>query len=245
MSLDGRLRGAAWDNVRLPPRVFTRRVRNGIELRVDGTLASFHRPGHSTTGPVWDALAAPLLALPPARRRRILFLGFGGGSAARVMRALAPSARIVGVESDAEVLAVARRELGIDALNVELVVSDAVAFLERERGRFDAVVEDVIVGSVRSVRRPDHLLERYDLVLRSVAPGGVLILNTIHDTAPMARRLRRRPGTLVRLVVHGHYNHVLALGPKTLRATALRRTLSADPLLRKASRAFAIRTVRA
>ncbi len=139
----------------------------------------------------------------------------------------------------------AKRELGIDALGVELVVADAVDYLKRLRRRFDVVVEDVIVGNVRSVRRPDHLLERYDLVLRSVAAGGVLVLNTIHDTADMARRLQERPGTLVSLAVKQHYNHVLALGPATLRAHTFRRSLRAHPVMGPASRAFAVRTLRA
>jgi spermidine synthase len=224
--------------------VFTRRTRDGIELRVDGTLASYHRPGKATTGPVWDALAAPLLALPLPRRRRVLLLGFAGGSAARVARALAPGAHIVGVDYDREVLDVARRELGIDDLGAELVVDDAVAYLERERRTFDVVVEDVIIGSVRNVRRPEHLLRRYDLVRRRVAPGGVLVLNTIHDTARMVRLLAAAPGTLVKLSVKEHYNHVVAWCPPSLEAGRLREAIRADPVLRSSLPAFKLRTLR-
>jgi len=68
------------------------------ELYVDGTFASCWEPGRTTTGPVWDALALPLLGLPPRRRRRVLVLGLAGGSAARLVRALAPRAAITGVE---------------------------------------------------------------------------------------------------------------------------------------------------
>ena len=95
-------------------------------LRVDGTFASWLRArARLTTGSVWDALAAPLLLLPPARRRRVLLLGLGGGSAARLVRALAPRARIVGVELDREVLRAARRHFDLDALGVEVVNADA------------------------------------------------------------------------------------------------------------------------
>ncbi|MFP8874131.1 MAG: hypothetical protein VCB42_06300, partial [Myxococcota bacterium] len=62
---------------------------------MDETLASFQRPGEITTGSVWDAMAAPLLALPASRRGRVLLLGLGGGSVARIVRALAPEALIV------------------------------------------------------------------------------------------------------------------------------------------------------
>jgi spermidine synthase len=174
----------------------------------------------------------------------VLVLGFAGGSVARVARALAPQATIVGVEKDREVLAVARRDLAIDELGVELVVDDAVAFLRYERRTFDAIVEDVIIGSVRSVRRPAHLLEHYQLLAHRVARGGVLVANTIHDTPTVARLLARHPGTLVSLGVKDYYNHVLALGPAGLRATELRRTLRASPILKGSLPAFNIRTLR-
>ena len=80
------------------PAVRVRETIDGRELRVSGTLASLYRPGQATTGLIWDALAAPLTLLPPDRRQAVLILGLGGGSVARVTRALAPQARIVGVE---------------------------------------------------------------------------------------------------------------------------------------------------
>ena len=55
-----------------------------------GRFASWWTPGSEVTGGVWDALAAPVLLLPPARRRSLLVLGLAGGSVARVLRALAP-----------------------------------------------------------------------------------------------------------------------------------------------------------
>src|SRR5262245_41530744 len=91
----GRRRGAA-------ARVEVREGRRGRALRVDGTFASWYTPGSALTGSVWDALAAPLCWLPKLRRRSVLVLGLGAGSAARLVRALAPGARIVGVERRSE-----------------------------------------------------------------------------------------------------------------------------------------------
>jgi spermidine synthase len=227
------------------PRVYARQTRHGVELRVDGTLASLHRPGHVTTGPVWDALAAPLLALPPRQRRRVLILGLAGGSVARVARALAPGAAIVGVDYDREVLAVARRELALGDLDLELVVDDAVRYLERERRTFDLVVEDVMIGTARRPHRPPHLLERYELVHRRVARGGVLAANTIHDTPAVARLLARRPGTLVSFRIRDHYNQVLAVGPRTLSPDHLRPVIAADGVLAASLPGFQLRTLRA
>ena len=115
------------------PSVEIRRVRGGLELRIDGTQASVHRPGGALTGVVWWALASPILLLPRPRRRRVLLLGLAAGSVGRAVRALDPNAEIVGVELDREVVRLARRHFGLDRLGIEIVVGDALEFLRRDR----------------------------------------------------------------------------------------------------------------
>lgn len=227
------------------PHVHTRLTRQGLELRVDGTLASLLKPGRVTSGPVWDAIAAPLLALPPGRLGSLLMVGFGAGTVARLARALAPSLRIVGVERDQEVLAVARRDFGLDAIDAELVVDDALSFLKREHRLFDAVVEDLFGGSRSPLHKPDWLLDHYPLLRQRVAPGGVLITNTIHENRELARILKASPGTVLRMAVRHHYNHVLAVGPPGLQAPALRRTIRAHKILSPSLSGFTLRTLRA
>lgn len=223
-----------------------REGRAGLELRVDGTLASLYRPRDAGTGAVWRALVAPLAALPPGRRRRVLVLGLGGGSAVRVVRALAPQAEIVGVEIDADVLAAARRHFGLDALGVEARLGDARALLVRERRRFDAVIEDVFVGDARSVRKPDWLLAGgLRLAWRRVAAGGVLVSNALHEAGRVARALAEFPGALVELGVRGYWNRILAVGEPLPDARGLRRAMAAHAELRPALGRLALRTLRA
>jgi len=227
-------------------RVHVREGRHGRELRVDGTLASYYRPGAAATGTVWDAIAAPILALEPRRRRSALVLGLGGGSAARLIRTLAAEAHIVGVELDAEVVAAARSHFDLDALGVEIVLGDALSVLKRERRRFDIVIEDVFVGITRHVRKPAGFpLPGLALAWRRVAKGGVLISNTIHEGPAVARALREvAPGhALVSVGVRDYYNHILAVGPATLAAGALRRRLQAQPFFRHALPRLTLRTL--
>ena len=169
-------------------RVRVERGRRGRSLRIDGTFASFYEPGRAATGSVWDALAAPLLWLPPAKRRSVLILGLGGGSAARLVRSVAPRARIVGVERSAEVIRAARRWFDLDALGVEVVRDDARRFLQRSRRRFDVVIEDVFVGPARDVHKPEWMLDG-GLVSasRRLRRGGLLVSNTLDETAAVAR----------------------------------------------------------
>jgi spermidine synthase len=128
------------------------------------------------------------LALAPGRRRSILLLGLGGGSAARVARALAPPARIVGVEIDPEVVALARRHFDLDQLGVEVIQADASVFLARSRERFDAVLDDVFVGRGRAVHKPAWLLAGgLASAAARVAPGGVLASNALDEAPAVAR----------------------------------------------------------
>ncbi len=227
------------------PRIRVARGRRGSELRIDGTLASYYAPGSPLAGPVWDALAAPLAWLPPARRRSVLILGLGGGSAARVVRALAPRARILGVERSAEVVRAARRHLGLGALGVEVVVADAKAFLERARGRFDLVLEDVFVGRGRAVRKPDWLpAPGLALAARRVARGGLLATNALDDAPAAARALAGLFPARVRIAIDGWDNEILAAGPRSLDAPGLRAAVAADPLLAPTLRRLALRTLR-
>jgi spermidine synthase len=213
------------------PRVEVRVGRRGRELRIDGTTASWFDPSLPLTGSVWDALAAPLLLLPPARRRSVLVVGLGGGSAARVVRALAPSCRIAGIEKSREVLAAARRWFDLDALGVEVIVDDAQAWLARSRRRFDLVIEDVFVGRGRMVRKPDWLpVPGLSLAARRLAPGGLLVSNTLDESRRVARELLRLYPSGIGIEIEDFDNRVLVAGRSSLSGRALRAAVRAEPL---------------
>jgi spermidine synthase len=202
------------------------------ELRVDGTFASSWCPGEVTTGSVWDALALPILALPPECRRRVLVLGLGGGSAARLVRALAPEAAIVGVEFDAAVLRAARRHFALDALGLEIVLGDARRYLEATRRRFDLVIDDVFVGRGFDVHKPDWLPDPgLGLAAARLARGGLLVSNTIDETSAVSVFLRTRFPACSRIGIEDFDNRVLVAGPVGTTARALRAAVTAEPLL--------------
>jgi spermidine synthase len=221
-------RGRTQANARV--RVRTRGSRR--ELRVDGTLASSFTPGRVTTHSVWDALAASLLALPAARRRRVLLVGLGAGSAARVARALAPDAEIVGVELDAAVVEAARAWFDLDALGIEVVIADARDYLASRGRPFDAVLEDVFIGVEAELRKPEGFpLPALDHARRRLAPGGVLASNTIDEGPAVRRALGERFECVVEIGVAEHDNRIYVATDAALSARALRAAVAADPFL--------------
>ncbi len=218
-------------------------MRGGLELRVEGTLASLRRPGEAVTGVVWWALAAPVLLLS-RRRPRVLLLGLGGGSVARALRALSPTAEIVGVEHDPRVLRLARRHFGLDRIVVEPVVADALEYLRHRRRRFDLIVEDLFVGPSRSVRKPAWLLDQgYRLIRARLRKGGLVVSNTIHETAGVVEAMRRLRAPIVSFDIRGHWNRIVVCGRALPAPRRIGRRLRACPELKRATRRFAIRGI--
>src|SRR5689334_290097 len=71
------------------------------------------------------------LMLPERCPRRALLLGLGGGTLAALLARRCQRAAVVGVERNTEVLVLARREFGLDALvGLEVVEADAFAWVE-------------------------------------------------------------------------------------------------------------------
>lgn len=201
-----------------------REGRGGRRLEIDGTFASLWRPGRSTTGSVWDALAVPVLGLPRSRRRSALLLGLGGGSAVRLLRALVPEIRVVGIEIDPEVVRAARRWFGLGRLGIEVRCGDARTYLARARRRFDLVLDDVFVGRGRGVRKPAWMLEEgWERAVRRVAPGGMLVTNVLDEGEAARRTLREHFPCVVEIGVDGYDNRILVGGPAPLSGRSLRR----------------------
>jgi spermidine synthase len=230
------------------PRVRVQSSAHGHELIVDETFASFHRTDGPATHCVWDAIAAPALALGARRPPHVLVLGFGGGSAARIVRALHPEARIEGVEIDADVVAAARTHFGVDALDVTLHVEDALAFLERARvespGGYDLILEDVFIGRGDAVHKPDWIPHpAHDLVRRCLRPRGILVSNTIDEAATVQSALCQAFPGVLRIDVEDYDNRILVASRAPLSARDLRGRIAASPVLRDSLSVLRLRTV--
>jgi len=201
-------------------------------LVVDETFASFYRPGEIATHCVWDAIAAPILWLAPKRRRRILILGLGGGSVARIARALAPDAEIVGVELDPEVVRLARAHLDLDVLEIQVEIADALDWLKKAKGRYDAILEDVFIGSGDDVHKPDWIPEpAHRLARELLIPGGIFVSNTLDEHARVAKAMHEAFEGVVSIETEDYDNRVLVGGSGGLSGIGLRRCVAASPVL--------------
>lgn len=91
------------------------------------------------------------LMLPERCPRRALLLGLGGGTVALLLARRCLGVALVGIERNAAVLAVARRDFGLDALaGLEVVEADAFAWVEEhaasEPASYDLICLDLFEG---------------------------------------------------------------------------------------------------
>lgn len=163
-----------------------------VDLDVEGaTFASWH-PRYRLTGYSWDGISAAV-ALLPRPARSVLLLGLGGGTCLHQLRAFLPDARLVSVEIDPEIVALARRHMALDAVDVEVHIEDADAYLRRGRERFDAVLDDLyLTGPEDVVRAGVPAGERLELLRRRTQPAGLVAANLIVDEGHEAIRRQAR-----------------------------------------------------
>ncbi len=108
--------------------------------------------------------------------RSLLLLGLGGGSLAKYCHLHLPEARIVAVESNADVLAL-RSEFAVpsDDDRFHVVEADAGAFVAACRDRFDVVLMDAF--DRRGLASGLGTREFYEELRARLRPDGILVAN--------------------------------------------------------------------
>ena len=151
------------------------------EFRVQGAVHAWHHQYRFLTGQAWDMIAASALlretSEPPSS---ILMLGLAGGTAFRVLRHLLPDCQLVAVDIDREIVDLARDEMALDELGIEVITGDAYPWLAKNRRTFDVVIDDIYLAGKTDVFRPASWDPKLmDHLKRAVALGGVLAVNLV------------------------------------------------------------------
>ncbi|HKV84950.1 MAG TPA: methyltransferase domain-containing protein [Ktedonobacterales bacterium] len=136
------------------------------------------------------------LMTPPGCPKRALLLGLGGGTVAHLLARRCPDVAMVGVERNAEVIAVARAEFGLDALpTLAIVEADAFTWVADQAAggadQFDLICLDLFeAGRLALGTLATPFLRQVGALL---TPGGVLTVNLMVTgrTPEHLHRLRR------------------------------------------------------
>jgi len=129
--------------------------------------------------------------------KNILILGLGGGTAAKLVRKYWPYTKITGVDLDPIMVNLGKKYLGLDKLDVKVVIDDAYNFLKNSKFHipnsiFDLILVDLYVGD----KFPEKFeSENYIQLIRSVlASDGVAVFNRLYwgEKRPKAMRFLKK-----------------------------------------------------
>lgn len=176
------------------------------EFRVAGAIHASHHKSRFLTGLAWDLIAAAALLRKQGPPSSMLMLGLAGGTAYRILRHLLPDCKLTAIDIDAEIVGLAREHMDLDALGIEVILTDAYPWLAKNRRKFDVVFDDIYLAGKTDVFRPkawdsglmDHLK-------RAVAPGGLLAVNLVTGAG------HRKMQSLTRSILRESFPHVRSL----------------------------------
>tara|TARA_R110002167_G_scaffold9121_15_gene41603 strand:+ start:291 stop:1097 length:807 start_codon:yes stop_codon:yes gene_type:complete len=111
----------------------------------------------------------------------LLNLGLGGGSFERFFHSRLPDLRITSVESDSQVIQLARRYFQLPPHH-PVIVDDAARYLSRCQFSFDLIFCDIHLGN----QHPSCLTDSsfHAAAYRCLSPTGVYTLNVLADSFP-------------------------------------------------------------
>jgi trans-aconitate 2-methyltransferase len=127
------------------------------------------------TRPVRDLLAA----VPAVQARFVVDIGCGPGNSTELLAARYPEAKVIGLDSSADMIAAARARLG--AVRFEQAEIQSWS----EPGPFDVILANAVLQWV-----PDHAA-LFPALLGKVAPGGSLAVQMPDNLGEPAHRLMR------------------------------------------------------
>jgi spermidine synthase len=156
--------------------------RNGwryLYLNEGQGIHSVYRPDQRRVGGTWDYfLAAPFFNPPPFtpdRIRSLAMIGLAAGTIPKEYTAFFGPIPIDGVEIDAEIVRVGREYFAMDEPNLNIVVTDGRAFLDRSARTYTVVGID----AYRLPYIPWHLttVEFFQSVRDHLSADGVVVVN--------------------------------------------------------------------
>ncbi len=206
------------------------------EFRVAGAIHAYYHEKRFLTGLAWDLLAAAAMLRPAGKPASILMLGVAGGTALRTLRHLLPEVSLTGIDLDAELIALAEKEMHIGDTGAEIVIADAYEWVKKNKLRFDLILDDLYLAGDDDVFRADTCdADWLGLLKGSLAPGGILALNLVTGSGHRAKQTATRKNLAARfpcvrtLLTEDSMNEILVAGDEVATGSRLAEHTAAFP----------------
>ncbi|OGY22902.1 MAG: hypothetical protein A2172_03110 [Candidatus Woykebacteria bacterium RBG_13_40_15] len=150
---------------------------SGIRRLIIGgfTQSQSLRSDGCTGQPCWDRMIPEDISL--REDSRVLILGLGAGTVAKMLtRRFGPIA-IDGVEIDPEVIKIAKNYFSLNEPNVNIIIDDAIKFVKEARFKYDLICIDLFMSN----RAPPGVEtdEFFSSVKNLLKDGGRVTINKI------------------------------------------------------------------
>lgn len=108
----------------------------------------------------------------------ILILGFGAGSAVKVINSYFPKAKITGVEIDPQIIRIAKKYFDLSKQkNLTIKTADAFKFIKKEKEKHDLILIDLYLGY--EIPKKSESKEFIKDLKKILKKGGVVIFNRL------------------------------------------------------------------
>lgn len=124
--------------------------------------------------------------------QKILILGLGGGSIAKVSRKFWPGSQITGVEIDPLIVELGNKHLGLAKIGVKVKIDDALEFCKECKDKFDLICIDTYVGDQFPKKFEDEKFLK--LILKLLNKNGIAVFNRLYygEKRPQAVRFGKK-----------------------------------------------------
>lgn len=129
-------------------------------------------------GPVEGVWKIGLAKVSGDKFSKILILGLGGGTIAKLARKKWPDSKIVGVDIDPIIVKLGEDYLGLKKFNVEQHIEDAEQFIKKEKRHFDLICVDMYLGENYPEKFEDEKFIKNTKKL--LTKDGVLAVNRLY-----------------------------------------------------------------
>lgn len=110
-------------------------------------------------------------------RKKVLILGLGGGSIARITNRLWPDAKVRGVDIDPVIVELGSKYLKLPRA-IDVVISDVTAFLKKDTDAYDLICVDLYQGDTYPAEFETEVFVR--TIKKHLSPTGIAVFNRLY-----------------------------------------------------------------
>jgi spermidine synthase len=135
------------------------------------------RPDGYTGQLYWDRMVPEDISLQ--RDSRVLILGLGAGSIAKIITSHFGPVTIDGIEIDSEIIELARKYFSLNEPNINIIVADARKFVKDARFKYDLICVDLFMSD--KVPEGVETNEFFNSVKNLLKEEGKVMINKIFN----------------------------------------------------------------